>query len=195
MNAVLTAANVHNFLPCDGTVELFPQRLPSSFDALMTQTPWQQDTLKLMGQVIPLPRLTAWYGTGAYTYSGITMQPLALTPLLQHLQALAERYADTKFNSVLLNLYRSGSDSVAWHSDDEPELGEHPTIASLSFGGTRKFSLKHKTDRTLKPVSINLTDRSVLVMRGACQQHWLHSLPKTRKLVGARINLTFRWID
>lgn len=168
-------------------------------DRLLTEvrdtTAWRQDSLRLYGRPISLPRLTAWYGDegAAYTYSGIENVPLPWTPALIEVQRSVEFAANTVFNSVLLNRYRTGRDSVAWHSDDEPEFGEDPVIASVSFGATRTFQFRHKTRTHLKR-SIELPHGSLLVMRGATQRNWLHRVPKTTTAVGERINLTFRLI-
>ena len=113
----------------------------SLFDLLMKETAWEQRTTRIMGKVVAIPRMTAFYGN-EYTYSGIKHEANALTPLLKTLKEIAENAAGVEFNSVLLNLYRDGSDSVSWHSDNEKELGEDPVIASMSFGGTRKFKMK-----------------------------------------------------
>jgi alkylated DNA repair dioxygenase AlkB len=156
---------------------------------------WKQEHLKLYGKPIPIPRLTAWYGDSgkSYTYSKIAMEPESWTPTLQQIKSGVEAIATVKFNSVLLNLYRSGKDSVAWHSDDEAELGQNPVIASVSFGGTRRFMLKHKHEKDLK-TEIELTHGSCLIMQGTTQHFWLHQIPKTAKPVEPRINLTFRVI-
>ena len=152
----------------------------------------------MYGQRIAVPRLTAWFGDprATYSYSGITMTPEAWTPLLLELKSLVEPKAlGTPFNSVLLNLYRDGNDSVSWHSDDEPELGTNPVIASVSLGQARTFRLKHKRDDSIPPVEIELTHGSLLVMSGALQHFWKHQLPKRKsKSLGPRINLTFRRI-
>jgi alkylated DNA repair dioxygenase AlkB len=142
---------------------------------------------------VPQPRLTAWYGDDgkAYVYSGIINHPLPWTALLLALKAKAEGFAENAFNSVLLNYYRDGSDSVGWHADDEPELGERPVIASLSFGATRTFELRRRT--TGKVTKVPLTSGSILVMRGTTQHHWIHRVPKEPGCA-SRINLTFRFI-
>ena len=156
---------------------------------------WKQEVARFGGKAVPLPRLTAWYGDAGktYRYSGITVQPLAWTPLLLAIKARVEAVAVVTFNSVLLNYYRGERDSVAWHSDDEPELGVNPVIASVSFGATRTFQFKHKT-RPDQRHAVDLTPGSLLLMAGAMQHHWKHQIPKTTKPVGARINLTFRVI-
>lgn len=148
---------------------------------------WRQETIRVFGRAVLVPRLTAWYGTEPYTYSGIRHEAAA-PPLL--IEKLRERIGGD-FNSVLCNLYRSGRDSVGWHSDDEPELGPEPRIASLSYGAKRDFLMRDKlTGRKLK---LALGDGDLLVMGGTCQQEWEHSVPK-RAAAGERINLTFRRI-
>jgi alkylated DNA repair dioxygenase AlkB len=158
---------------------------------------WQQDHITIYNQQIPLPRLTAWYGDAgkSYTYSGITMQPHAWTDVLLQIKERVEVVVGRQFNTVLLNYYRNGRDGVAWHSDDEPELGENPVIASVSFGGTRRFWLKHKHQKQLDKVAIDLTHGSLLLMQGTTQRFWLHQISKTMKAVQPRINLTFRSIE
>ncbi len=165
------------------------------FSELMSQTAWRQDSITIFGKTMPLPRLTAWYGDPgkSYTYSGIPMEPEPWTPTLMMIKRSIERVCEVSFNSVLLNLYRDGNDGVAWHSDDEPELGENPVIASVSFGATRKFSFKHKTNPDLR-VSLDLTPGSLLIMSGSTQHYWYHQIPKTTRKVESRINLTFRII-
>jgi len=164
---------------------------------LLDNTPWQQLSIKLFGKSHPQPRLEAWYGDpGAhYSYSGIQHTPLPWTPELAQLRQALESFCNARFNSVLLNLYRDGSDSMGLHADDEPELGPHPTIASLSLGAQRRMYFKHKTRKDLIGPSIDLPHGSLLVMAGETQQYWKHGIRKTRKACGARINLTFRLID
>ncbi len=155
---------------------------------------WQQPQLRIFGRIVNAPRLEAWYGdTGAaYSYSGLAHEPLPWTPELQALRKRVERTARVSFNSVLANLYRDGSDSNGWHADDEPELGEQPVIASLSLGAPRRFLLRHR--KTGDRVEIVLESGSLLVMRGATQECWKHSVPKQRTVQMPRINLTFRSI-
>ncbi len=135
---------------------------------LLTEINWRQDKIKLYGKEMNIPRLTAWYGDEgkSYTYSHITMNPIPWTPVLLSIKQRVEEIANISFNSVLINLYRYGQDSMGWHSDDEPELGKNPIIASVSFGGTRKFQLRHRFNKTLKKVEINLTHGSLLMMEG-----------------------------
>jgi len=196
--AAAAEAEPANLLPRDGEVRLYRQALPPEaadrrFDELMRSIDWRQEVARLMGREVAIPRLTAWYGEAGYRYSGIDNPPRAWTPTLLALKELAERLAGTAFNSVLLNLYRDGRDSVSWHADAEPSLGRDPVIASLSLGAVRRFHLRHRRDRSLK-LSLDLPHGSCLVMAGATQHHWLHQLPKTAKPVGPRINLTFRRI-
>jgi alkylated DNA repair dioxygenase AlkB len=156
---------------------------------------WQQDFIKIYGKTIPLPRLTAWYGDSGknYSYSGISMQPHAWNQDLLLIKEKIESTTKTKLNSVLLNLYRHGTDSMAWHADDEPELGINPIIASVSFGETRILQFKHKENKALKS-QIALENGSLLLMQGTTQHKWLHQIPKTTKILKPRINLTFRII-
>lgn len=156
---------------------------------------WRQDSITIYGRSLPQPRLTAWYGNAgkSYTYSGLTMHPSPWTATLLDLKAKVEAVSGVAFNSVLLNLYRDGNDSMGWHSDDEPELGQNPIIGSLSLGGTRRFMLRHRSHKDLKH-QLDLTSGSLLLMRGATQHYWQHQVPKTKRPVYPRINLTFRVI-
>ena len=164
-------------------------------DKIQQQTPWQEDDIKLFGKVFKQPRLTALYGdtNKPYTYSNITMFPNQWSPTLLKIKQDIEDVSNQKFTSVLLNLYRDGKDSNGWHSDDEKELGTHPFIASLSFGANRIFHFRHKTDSSLK-FKIALEPGSLLLMGGPTQEFWKHQIPKTKRVVEPRINLTFRRI-
>lgn len=165
------------------------------YSELLQQITWRQDSITLFGKTMLVPRLTAWYGDPgkSYSYSGIFMEPEPWTPTLIRIKNAIETVCRVSFNSVLINLYRDGNDSVGWHSDDEPELGRNPIIGSVSFGATRKFLLKHKRNPHLR-VALELSDGSLLVMGGSTQHYWLHQVPKTARKVGPRINLTFRII-
>lgn len=154
---------------------------------------WQQSHIKLFGKSVAQPRLTAWHGDKTYSYSGLTLHPAPWNPLLVHLRNELEKLTNTSFNSVLLNWYRDGQDYMGWHSDDEKELGINPTIASVSFGATRRFVLREKSDHQNK-IEFELSNGSVLIMQGALQHHWQHVVPKTAKIKESRINLTFRFI-
>ncbi|TGE26489.1 alpha-ketoglutarate-dependent dioxygenase AlkB family protein [Hymenobacter metallicola] len=159
---------------------------------------WRQESIKLFGKAVPQPRLTAWHGepTAHYTYSGLAWVPQPWTPVLQALRTQVEAATNARFNSVLLNLYRTGQDSMGWHADNEPELGLEPVIASVSLGSTRRFRLKPRDVQQTPhpPLTLELTSGSLLVMRGLTQQQWLHAVPKTAQPVGPRLNLTFRRI-
>jgi alkylated DNA repair dioxygenase AlkB len=165
------------------------------FSELQTQVNWKQEFIKIYGKPVPIPRLTAWYGDPGkkYTYSKIEMMPESWSETLLEIKSRIEPLAQVQFNSVLLNLYRDGKDSVAWHSDNEPELGQNPVIGSVSFGETRRFMLKHKS-KQLKD-EVQLSSGSFLLMKGETQHSWLHQIPKSQKSIGARVNLTFRVIS
>lgn len=164
------------------------------FARLVHALAWMQPTIALFGVRRPIPRLEAWYGDAdaRYRYSGIAHEPLPWTPELAALRDRLRAYAGAPFNSVLANLYRNGGDSNGWHSDDEPELGASPTIASLSLGATRRFYIKAKTGDERH--TFELANGSLLLMSGASQQLWRHSVPKEPHVQQARINLTFRTI-
>ena len=193
----LILCSMTNLLPADGDMRLYDDFLGAQqgarcMAALEAELQWEQPHIKLFGKSHPTPRLVAWAGACDYTYSGHTHKAAPLTPTLQHLWPLVEAKAGAKFNTVLLNLYRSGQDSMGWHADDEAELGQNPTIASLSLGAPRLFKLRHTT-KALK-LDVVLPSGSLLVMGGAMQHHWQHALPKTAKPLPPRLNLTFRWI-
>lgn len=166
------------------------------FDALLQEVPWRQDSIRIAGMERLQPRLTAWYGDAAthYTYSGLKLAPLPWSPLLSLIRSEVENACGRRFNSVLLNLYRNERDSVGWHSDDEPELGMAPFIASLSLGETRRFKLKHKHRKDAKTTAFDLEHGSLLLMGGATQENWLHAVEKESTVRNPRINLTFRTI-
>ena len=163
------------------------------FRELLGGVEWRQETINLFGRHARVPRLTAWYGDAPYSYSGLTMQPEPWTAQLLAIKVRTEQLSGHRFNCVLLNRYRTGRDSMSWHSDDEPELGPNPAIASVSFGASRRFRLRHRTRKEEK-FAIELSHGSLLVMDQATQLHWQHSVSKTAKPVGERINLTFRLI-
>jgi alkylated DNA repair dioxygenase AlkB len=155
---------------------------------------WKQESMNMYGKIIDFPRLTAWYGDNdkPYSFSGITLQPHNWTTEIIEIKKKIEPLSNVVFNSVLLNLYRNGNDSISWHTDAEKELGKNPIIASVNFGSTRKFQLRHT--RNKEKLDIELTHGSLLIMQGELQHHWQHQVPKTKKNVSDRINLTFRVI-
>jgi len=162
------------------------------FARLLAETDWREETVVIYGKRHLQPRLSAWYGEKGYAYSGLRLQPTPFTPLLMTLRDAVEAATGHAFNSVLLNYYRNERDSMGLHSDDEPELGPRPAIASLSFGEARTFLLKHK--HTRQTMRVPLTDGSLLLMAGDTQQYWLHGINKMTKSLQGRINLTFRKI-
>jgi alkylated DNA repair dioxygenase AlkB len=167
------------------------------FNELISNINWRQDKIKMFGKEFDQPRLTAWHGDEgkSYKYSGIIMHSESWIPALLLIKERIEKVIELNFNSVLVNLYRNGKDYVSWHSDDEPELGKNPTIASVSLGETRRFQLRHKSNKNLAPVEIASNHGSLLIMKGSTQHFWKHQVPKTSKLLKARINLTFRVIN
>ena len=163
--------------------------------ALLDQVQWEVHRIRMFGRVVDSPRLSSWIGDAdaSYRYSGTQFAP---QPWLEALQPVRTRLQDETgraFNSVLVNRYRSGADAMGWHSDDEPELGAQPVIASLSLGAARRFAFKHRHDPTLKQ-TLELGHGDLLLMGGDTQRHYKHALPRTVKPVGERINLTFRQI-
>lgn len=177
---------------------------PAAFDAatadrhyaeLLAGIDWRDEELLIFGRRRAVPRRVAWHGDpGArYTYSGTAHEPRPWTPALEAIRAEVSRLAGHAFNAVLLNLYRDGRDAMGWHADDEPELGPEPVIASVSLGAERRFRLKHRR-RADARLDLVLPHGSLLVMAGPTQRHWVHALPRTAAPVGARINLTFRYM-
>lgn len=158
---------------------------------------WTRREIRLYGQRIMMPRLIAWYGDSGveYEYSGQISPHNAWTTELLAIKARVDAISGHTFNGALLNHYRDGNDSMSWHSDDEKSLGLNPVIASVSFGATRAFKLRHRQNRSINPLSLPLTSGSLLIMCGETQHHWQHQLPKTRKEIGERINITFRRIQ
>lgn len=164
------------------------------FKSLKESVLWKQESMNMYGKKINFPRLTAWYGNNdkPYSFSGITLQPHPWTNEILTIKSKIEPISKTEFNSVLLNFYRDGNDSISWHTDAEKELGINPIIASVNFGATRKFQLRHL--ETKEKLEIELSQGSLLIMQGELQHFWQHQVPKTSKPVGERINLTFRVI-
>jgi alkylated DNA repair dioxygenase AlkB len=161
---------------------------------LLDSIDWKQEKMNMYGKELLFPRLTAWYGDNdkPYSFSGITLQPQQWTKELLEIKRKVETKVDASFNSVLLNRYRNGNDSISWHTDAEKELGKNPIIASVNFGATREFQLRHI--HTKEKLSIELSHGSLLIMLGELQHFWQHQIPKTKKPVSERINLTFRVI-
>jgi len=184
-------------LPFDGSALLIPRFLSSAestkyFAQLNEETPWEMPEIVMFGKKYPQAGLSTWFTNTkvSYVYSGITRTPHAMTPLLNDVMNACALASGAEYNSVLVNLYRDGNDSVSWHSDNEEINGSEPTIASVSLGETRRFDLRHKESG--ETVRVDLEDGSLLVMSGLSQLCWVHQIAKTKTKVGPRINLTFR---
>lgn len=164
-------------------------------DRLISTTPWEQRQVTMYGKKMLTPRLTAWFGNSGtdYSFTGTRYDPLPWTDDLLLIKKQIEPLSGLTFNSVLLNYYRNGNDSVAWHSDNEAVLGSHPVIASVSFGQTRAFEIRNKKDHGQKH-TIRLENGSFLLMKGDLQVHWEHRIAKSKLPMKPRVNLTFRVI-
>lgn len=189
--------HTENLLPYGGIVNYYGPVMDIAQanhyrDVLLNTIQWKNDEAVIFGRHIITKRKVAWYGNEgySYTYSNTTKQALGWTTELLELKTLVEQLTGENYNSCLLNLYHNGDEGMTWHSDDEKSLGKDTTIASLSFGAERKFALKHRDSK--HPVGLILQHGSLLVMRGTTQTHWLHSLPKSKRITTPRINLTFR---
>lgn len=183
----------------DGALALFAQAFvaeaPAWFTSLMGEVRWEQHWLTLFGRRIAAPRLSAWYaepGCG-YRYSGLSLAAQSFTPVLAQIRARTEALAGHGFNSVLLNLYRDGADGMSWHSDDEPELGQRPLIASVSLGAMRRIQFRPRGGGPIE-LGVELPHGSLLIMAGATQTAYQHRVPRTASAMGERLNLTFRLV-
>ena len=189
--------NQNNLLPFDGHVDYHPiafstEEVKVYFSFLSTEIPWQQDVVKLFGKTYITDRKVAWYAEKPfiYRYSGQSKIALPFSPTLLDIKSRVEKLTGSAYDACLLNYYHNGSEGMGWHSDNEKSISPNSSIASVSLGVTRKFQFKHKT-QGLK-LDLILDSGSVLDMRGETQEFWLHALPKSKKIAGARINLTFR---
>lgn len=189
-----------NILPYDGEVHYYGpileyEKARHYYEALLESIRWENDKAKIFGKLIVTKRKVAWYAElpFSYTYSNTTKTALPWTKELKELKELVEKESDETYNSCLLNLYHSGEEGMAWHSDGEVDLKKDGAIGSLSFGAERKFSFKHKA--TKGKTSLILENGSLLVMKGETQTNWMHRLPPTKKVKSPRINLTFRTIE
>ena len=165
------------------------------FERLHDEIAWERHHLRIFGREVASPRLSCWVGDAeaVYRYSGTRFTPHAWTPALSELRLWLAKNCHEDCNSVLCNLYRDGRDSMGWHSDDEPELGDSPSILSFSFGGARRFRLRHRKRPEIR-LELDLPPGSLLRMAGTTQRFYRHDLPKTARAVPARINLTYRRI-
>ena len=189
--------NIPNIINQDGQAHYFgiivnAEQKHTYFNELLNKIVWTNEKLIMFGKEIITKRKVAFYGDSlmSYTYSNKTKQALAWTPLLLEIKNLTTSYTGSHYNACLLNLYHDGEEGMGWHSDDEKEIIPNSSIASLSFGAERKFAIKHKT--TKETHSILLENGSLFEMLGSFQTHWLHSMPKSKKIIAPRINLTFR---
>ena len=189
--------NQNNLLPFDGHVDYHPiafstEEVKVYFSFLSTEIPWQQDVVKLFGKTYITDRKVAWYAEKPfiYRYSGQSKIALPFSPTLLDIKSRVEKLTGSEYDACLLNYYHNGSEGMGWHSDNEKSISPNSSIASVSLGVTRKFQFKHKT-QGLK-LDLILDSGSVLDMREETQEFWLHALPKSKKIAGARINLTFR---
>ena len=173
-----------SWLPADAAADALAR--------IIAETDWRQERIRTPGGWVDQPRLTAWQGDegAVYIYSGIRNVPQPWTAKVAELRDAISALCGVRFNSVLLNRYRTGTDSMGWHADHEPELGPEPVIASLSLGATRRFDLRHNATGVVR--SFRLTSGSLLVMQGKTQAQWRHRVPKEPAVGGERVNLTFR---
>lgn len=175
---------------------LTPAEASAAFAALLVELPWEEHTFTIFGRTVPMPRRICMFGPKGYTYSGVEHPPRALTPVLRTLLQRIESHTGVAFNSVLCNLYRGGQDSMGWHTDDDYPHGGQPVVASLSLGATRMFRLRPRRSKPpRRSVGVPLTAGSLLCIDGAARVDWQHAVPRTRKPVGPRINLTFRYMS
>lgn len=186
-----------NWLPYDGTVhywgKIFSQKQSDAYyKSLMEQVAWKNDEAIIFGKHIITKRKVAWYADKPYeyTYSKISRTALLWTPLLLELKEIVQKKTQQEYNSVLLNLYHTGAEGMAWHSDDERDLKTNGSIASLNFGAKRKFAIKHK--QTKHKQIFELESGDLLEMKDQTQSHWIHNIPTTKKIHTPRVNLTFR---
>ena len=190
-----------NLIPQDGSLTyessfLSPDEARHFFNVLKETVRWRSEKIRIYGKEVLQPRLMAWYGDKgrSYTYSHLTLHPDPWTKELAELKTRVEAASKLPFNSLLLNYYRDGRDHVSWHSDYEVELGRRPAIAALSLGGVGRFQLRHKTNKDLETLSLDLEPGSLVVMSGSLQEFWLHRIAQTKKHVDERISLTYRQI-
>lgn len=186
-----------NLLPYDGTCTYHAAVFDAEtsdclFQQLLVEIPWQADEVILFGKKFITNRKMAWFADDgiAYTYSNARKEANSWIPTLLEIKKKVEEFTNEKFNACLLNIYHDGNEGMGWHSDDEKEIVANSTIASVSFGVGRNFRFRHK--KTKEMASVLLENGSVLLMKNETQQYWQHTLPKSKRVVKPRINLTFR---
>jgi alkylated DNA repair dioxygenase AlkB len=168
----------------------FPRAEADNFyNTIMAETPWKQEEITVYDKTHLTPRMTVWYGKRR---DGSKQPIKPFTPVLAGIKERVEATTGIQFTSVLVNLYRDGKDGVGWHRDQDRELGPRPIVASVSFGETRPFEIRHKFRKDLEKIRIPLHHGSLLLMGGTMQHYWEHQIPKTAKVIKPRINLTFR---
>ncbi len=187
-----------NLLPFQGETvfypEFFSRKISDHYlEKLKTSLDWKQEPIRMFGKLVMQPRLTSLYGDEGrpYGYSGISMTPGIWTAELKEMKKKLREFTGIEFTHVLCNYYRDGQDSMGWHRDNEAVLGKNPSIASVTFGATRMFQIRNYETKDHK-IEIPLSHGSLLMMSGESQHHWEHQIPKTKKTLGPRINLTFR---
>lgn len=185
---------INNIAIPDADISMIALDAEDHFEQLLSETPWQQRSNLMFGKRVRQPRLTAWYGDEGcqYSYSGVSNAPLPWQGVICAIRDDVEALLGCRFNSALLNLYRTGQDSIGFHSDDEPELGPTPIIASVSYGAVRTIEFRHRRGNHV-PVLIDLPSKSLLVMMGDTQKNWKHGIDKVKD-ADPRINITFRQI-
>lgn len=200
MNQLSLFGSEEGLLFPENLLEYYPGFVPVSQSTSLVarwidEVPWRTQSIHMYGKDVLAPRLMAWFGDTdkAYSFSGTRFEPFAWTPELADLKDRIESQTGFTFNSVLLNYYRNGNDSVAWHGDNESELGRNPVIASVSLGQERRFEFRSRADHS-KKYGLTLENGSLLIMKGDLQHTWEHRVPKSKTLNGPRINLTFRTI-
>ena len=200
MVTLYLSSEPQELLPFDGSAVLYNRFFDEdfareAFEFLQVDTPWEQPEIVMFGKKHKQSCLSTWHSDAGvnYLYSGVERMAHPMNEILSEIRRRCEVVANSRFNSVLVNLYRDGSAGMGWHSDNEAINGREPTIASVSLGATRRFDLRHR--ETKQTVKVDLEDGSLLVMSGLSQQCWVHQIAKTAKPVGPRINLTFRLVQ
>ncbi len=192
-------ANVRIELSRTAFVDRYPNWLGTRtttalFDRLLSELPWESQAITLFGKSVLQPRLITWAGSTSYKYSGLELAPRQEPTCIQEVSAEVRDLVGVPFNHILLNRYRTGSDHMGWHADNERSLGENPTIACLSLGASRTLSFKPRQSHEGHALALELSDGDLVVMHGTVQQDFVHCLPKRKRVTSERISLTYRWL-